>query len=395
MNVSMLMTIDDTARPGPEGRSDEGPEPRSTGAESGKSRGHPGFLHRLIYLFRPQSGATDRESLQDALAGDGAWDHTVTASERAMLNNILRLREVRVDDLMIPRAEVVAVDQKTTLGELLKLFEKSGHSRMPVYEETLDDPRGMVHIRDVVGAITRLAGEKKRRRRNGADPAPVGHNSGSEFDLSKVPLDKTIEELKLVRAVLFVPPSMLAADLMARMQTQRIQMALVIDEYGGTDGLVSLEDIVETVVGDIADEHDDEEVLFTEQDNGAIVAAARVYLEDLAGVLGQDFLEAARSEDDDVDTIGGLIFSLLGRIPVRGEVIPSFAGYEFEILDADPRRIRRVRILRAKRRAARSALGRDTPATESHAETADPAPEAETAASEVAAEAADPVKTVE
>ncbi|GAB4360458.1 MAG: hemolysin family protein [Oricola sp.] len=345
-----MTSIDsETSRP-ESGDSDT--DPRSPGADPGKTRGQPGFLQRLVFLFRPQSASTIRENLQDALAGHGEWDQTISPGERAMLNNILRLREVRVEDVMIPRAEIDAVDQKMTLGELLKLFEQSGHSRMPVYDETLDDPRGMVHIRDVVAAITRIASEKKRsRRRNGA--ATVGHNSAGELDLSRVQLDKTIEELKLAREVLFVPPSMLAADLMARMQTQRIQMALVIDEYGGTDGLVSLEDIVEMVVGDIEDEHDEDEALITEQENGTIIADARADLEDLASVLGADFLEAARSEDDDVDTIGGLIFSLLGRIPVRGEVIASFAGYEFEILEADPRRIKRVRIMRAKRRAVR------------------------------------------
>ncbi len=362
------MTRDDIEAARPESAGDGDTVPRSPGADPGKTRGHPGFLQRLVFLFRPQSAPTIRENLQDALAGHGEWDQTITPGERAMLHNILRLREVRVEDVMIPRAEVDAVDQKMTLGELLKLFEESGHSRMPVYDETLDDPRGMVHIRDVVAAITKLAAEKKRRRRNGT--AAVGHNSAADFDLSKVQLDKTIEELKLPREVLFVPPSMLAADLMARMQAQRIQMALVIDEYGGTDGLVSLEDIVEMVVGDIEDEHDEDEALFTEQENGTIIADARVELEELAKPLGEEFLEAARSEDDDVDTIGGLIFSLLGRIPVRGEVIASFAGYEFEVLEADPRRVKRVRIVRAKRRPPR----RDQPERDAAVPEAKPEP---------------------
>ncbi|WP_421854785.1 hemolysin family protein [Oricola sp.] len=344
---------------------DSDTEPRSPSADSGKSRGQPGFLQRLIYLFRPQSASSNmRESLQDALAADIGGDQTITPEERAMLHNILRLREVRVDDVMIPRAEVDAVDQKTTLGELLKLFESSGHSRMPVYDETLDDPRGMVHIRDVVAAITKIASEKRRPRRGNGTPPP-GHNSGNLLDLGKVDLGRTIAELKLARDVLFVPPSMLAADLMARMQAQRIQMALVIDEYGGTDGLVSLEDIVEMVVGDIEDEHDDEELLFEKSPNGTVVADARVYLEDLGETLGQEFVEAARLEDDDVDTIGGLIFSLLGRVPVRGEVIASFAGYEIEVTEADPRRIKRVKIVRAKRRPVRrEPVGREAPREE-------------------------------
>lgn len=345
------MTREDNASAAPIEQSGEDTDPRSLNGEVARSRVQPGFFQRLAYLFRPQSSATIRENLQDALAAD-AGDQTITPGERAMLHNILRLREIRVEDVMIPRADVDAVDQTTTLGELLKLFESSGHSRMPVYNETLDDPRGMVHIRDVVAAITRIASERKRaRRKNG--PAAAGHNSGAQFDLGKVDLDRSIGELKLARDVLFVPPSMLAADLMGRMQAQRIQMALVIDEYGGTDGLVSLEDIVEMVVGDIEDEHDEDEALFTENDDGTIIADARVELEDLAATLGNGFLEAARSEDDDVDTVGGLIFSLLGRIPVRGEIIASFAGYEIEVLEADPRRIKRVKISRPKRRAPR------------------------------------------
>ncbi|TCD16336.1 hemolysin family protein [Oricola cellulosilytica] len=345
------MTREDNAPATTKEQGGEDTDPRSLNGEVARSRVQPGFFQRLAYLFRPQSSATIRENLQDALAAD-AGDQTITPGERAMLHNILRLREVRVEDVMVPRADVDAVDQTTTLGELLKLFESSGHSRMPVYNETLDDPRGMVHIRDVVAAITRIASEKKRARRKNA-PAAAGHNSGAQFDLGKVDLDRSIGELKLARDVLFVPPSMLAADLMGRMQTQRIQMALVIDEYGGTDGLVSLEDIVEMVVGDIEDEHDDDEALFTENEDGAIIADARVELEDLAAALGNGFLEAARSEDDDVDTVGGLIFSLLGRIPVRGEIIASFAGYEIEVLEADPRRIKRVKISRPKRRAPR------------------------------------------
>ena len=177
--------------------------------------------------------------------------------ERAMLNNILRLREVRVEDVMVPRADIEAVEINTTLGDLMNLFEQSGHSRMPVYAETLDDPRGMVHIRDVVAHITRA-----RPRQEGAR-ARKPAAGGRRLDLANVDLAKTIGELSLIRTVLFVPPSMLASDLMARMQATRTQMALVIDEYGGTDGLVSLEDIVEMVVGDIEDEHDDDEPLIT------------------------------------------------------------------------------------------------------------------------------------
>lgn len=332
-------------------------------------RAPAGFWQRLLYLIRPQSGSV-RENLQDALAAHSASDETISPEERAMLHNILRLQELRVEDVMVPRAEIESVDLKTSLGELLTLFQTSGHSRMPVFSETLDDPRGMVHIRDVVSSIILTASKKTRRRKpaNGSKAKPKSDNGMTAaalaaIDLSRVDLTKTIEELKLTRDVLFVPPSMHASDLMGRMQTQRIQMALVIDEYGGTDGLVSLEDIVEVVVGDIEDEHDEVEDGIEEVSDGVFVMDARVELEDASEFLGNDFLKAAKLEDEDVDTIGGVIFSLLGRVPVRGEVIPSFAAHELEVLDADPRRIRKVKISRSRQLQRKRAPRRETNAT--------------------------------
>ncbi|MEM8540754.1 MAG: hemolysin family protein [Pseudomonadota bacterium] len=327
----------------------------------------PNFWQRLLYLIRPQSGSV-RENLQDALAAHSASDETISPEERAMLHNILRLQGMRVDDVMVPRAEIESVDLKTTLGELLTLFQTSGHSRMPVCSESLDDPRGMVHIRDVVSSIILTAAKKTRRRKapNGTKPKPkpkpengMSASALAAIDLSRVDLTKTIEELKLTRDVLFVPPSMHASDLMGRMQTQRIQMALVIDEYGGTDGLVSLEDIVEVVVGNIEDEHDEVEVGIEQASEGVFIMDARVELEDASEFLGNDFVKAVKLEDEDVDTIGGVIFSLLGRVPVRGEVIPSFAGHELEVLDADPRRIRRVKISRSRQLQRKRAQRRD------------------------------------
>ena len=203
--------------------------------------GGPSLFQRIAHFFRPRNGSSLREDLADALAESEADGASFSAGERAMLHNILRLREVRVEDVMVPRADIEAVDLSTTLGELLKLFEQSGHSRMPVYSETLDDPRGMVHIRDVLAHITKVARVKKGRATR---KAPVT----TALDLAQVDLARTIGDLDLIRPVLFVPPSMLASDLMGRMQTTRTQMALVIDEYGGTDGLASLEDIVEMVV---------------------------------------------------------------------------------------------------------------------------------------------------
>jgi CBS domain containing-hemolysin-like protein len=294
------------------------------------------LFERLAGLFRHRNGSSLREDLADALAEGDADGESFSPGERAMLNNILRLREVRVEDVMIPRADVEAVEISTTLGDLMGLFEKSGHSRMPVYAETLDDPRGMVHIRDVMSHVTRLTRLKKTRAgKSPGRPAPL--------ELSNVDLAKSIGELNLIRSVLFVPPSMLASDLMARMQAARTQMALVIDEYGGTDGLVSLEDIVEIIVGDIEDEHDDEEPLITQTGEGVFVVDAKAEIDDVAAKIGEEFKPGAHGEY--VDTIGGMIFNTLGRVPARGEVVQAIPGFEFHVLDADPRRVKRVRIV--------------------------------------------------
>jgi CBS domain containing-hemolysin-like protein len=243
------------------------------------------------------------------------------------------------------------------------LFEESGRSRMPVYCDTLDDPRGMIHIRDLLSYVAKQARNKRRApaKSTRAAPAPIveivaeniqkaPRSAKPNFDLARVDLQKTVAEAGIIRKILFVPPSMLASDLLRRMQVNRTQMALVIDEYGGTDGLASHEDIVEMVVGDIDDEHDDEEVMFKQVSEDMFIADARVELEEIAEAIGPDF--DISEQVDEVDTLGGLIFSALGRIPVRGEVVQALPGFEFHILDADPRRIKRVRITR-KRHAVR------------------------------------------
>jgi len=328
---------------------EEGPSPA---AASIAAADRPSFLERLATFFRQRNGGNLRDDLTDALAGTAADGETFSPAERAMLNNILRLREVRVEDVMVPRADIEAVEISTTLGQLMVVFEQSGHSRMPVYSETLDDPRGMIHIRDVVGHITRQARTKKRRasRKSAAveSPAPAPPAQDPALDLANVDLTRSIGDLNLIRTVLFVPPSMLASDLMARMQAARTQMALVIDEYGGTDGLVSLEDIVEMVVGDIEDEHDEEEPLITKTGEGNYVVDAKAEIDDVARMIGEDFTPGEHAEY--VDTIGGMIFNALGRVPSRGEVVQAIPGYEFHVLDADPRRVKRVRIVETKSR---------------------------------------------
>jgi CBS domain containing-hemolysin-like protein len=310
----------------------------------------PSLFQRVLGLFRQRNGTSLREEIADALAETASDAGAFSPGERAMLNNILRLREVRVEDVMVPRADIEAVEITTTLGDLLGLFEQSGHSRMPVYSETLDDPRGMVHIRDVLAHITKMARVKKGRATKKA-PAP------SVLDLARVDLACTMDDLGLIRPVLFVPPSMLASDLMGRMQATRTQMALVIDEYGGTDGLASLEDIVEMVVGDIEDEHDDDEPMITQAGDGVFIVDGKAEIDDVAKMIGGEF--AAGEHGESVDTIGGMIFNTLGRVPARGEVVQAIPGFEFHVLDADPRRVKRVRIVHSlkaerRRRAART-----------------------------------------
>lgn len=317
-----------------------GPAEDQQGEDNAESPGdvseQPGWLERMKAVLRGRNGSNLREDIADALSAPKYGDSHFSPEEKAMLHNILRLREIRVEDVMVPRADIEAAELSTTLGALLSLFDESGHSRMPVYRDTLDDPRGMIHIRDVLGHITRRA--KQRKRGTKAAKAPK-----AGFDLGNVDLARTIGELNLTRPVLFVPPSMLASDLMARMQADRIQMALVIDEYGGTDGLVSLEDLVEIVVGDIEDEHDDDELMITAAGNGVYLADARVEIDDVVEMIGKHF--DAGDHEEDADTIGGLIFSALGRVPTRGEVVKAIPGFEFHILDADPRRIKKVRIV--------------------------------------------------
>ncbi|MEQ8482056.1 MAG: hemolysin family protein [Hoeflea sp.] len=327
-----------------------------------------GLWQRLVRaLFPPSDRETIREDLTDALQSGGELHEAFSADERAMLHNILRLREVRVEDVMVPRADVEAVDQATTLGHLLEIFEESGRSRMPVYAEHLDDPRGMVHIRDLLAWITKQARAKRRSPSKNGNSATQKRTALNALDLSRVDLSKTLQESGITRKVLFVPASMLANDLMQRMQANRTQMALVIDEYGGTDGLVSLEDIVEMVVGDIADEHDDEEeTLISKTGDDIWIVDAKAELDDIAREIGPDF--DVREQSEDVDTIGGLIFSELGRVPARGEVVQALAGFEFHVTDADPRRVKRVRIVR-KRLGARRRTGRSETASKKSAST--------------------------
>ena len=277
----------------------------------------------------------------EVVLGQEDDDLTFSPEERSMLSNILSLREVRADDVMLPRADIDAVDVTITLGELIFQFEESRHSRMPVYREMLDDPIGMVHVKDLMAYMMDQA------EKNPNDDAKQRRNDVVDYDLSNINLRQTLEESEILRPVLFVPPSMPAFDIFARMQASRSQMAIVVDEYGGTDGLVSMEDVVEAIVGDIEDEHDDETgPLITKEADNRWSADARTPLEDVAQALGITL--DIDVDDDDVDTIGGLLFTELGRVPVRGEVVRALGKFDFEIIEADPRRIRKVHILASK-----------------------------------------------
>jgi CBS domain containing-hemolysin-like protein len=312
---------------------------RSSSSSEPTGRGLSHWLGQFLDKLGLRHGGSIREDITEALAQDGGGVTDLSPQERAMLSNVLSLRERRVADVMVPRADVIAVSSEATLGDLLALFRTAGHSRLPVYGESLDDPRGMIHIRDFLDFIAARA--KPGRKLRGEAEAPPGPSLGA------IDLSMTLAQAKILRPVLYVPPSMPAVDLLVRMQATRTHIALVIDEYGGTDGLISIEDLVEIVVGDIEDEHDEEETPgIARTADGSFIADARTSLEDATRELGVDLLAGEVAED--VDTLGGLIATLAGRVPARGEVIAHPLGLEFTVLDADPRRIKRLRIVAAQ-----------------------------------------------
>jgi CBS domain containing-hemolysin-like protein len=295
-----------------------GGEPQRTAPQQPTSGWLQGMVGALRTLVGGKAEAeTMRESLEGILADKSAPDTALDPSERRMLFNILAFGALRVDSVMVPRADIMAVEEQTSLDELVATFHEAQHSRLPVYRQTLDHPLGMVHIKDLISLAAPPTSDVKR-------PSSIKD---------------------IVREVLFVPGSMLATDLLVKMQATRIHLALVIDEYGGTDGLVSIEDLVEQIVGDIEDEHDtDEAATLIQRKDGGYDASARAPLEDVEEALG---LKLANPEEaSEIDTLAGLVFQLVGRVPQRGEVIRHPAGVEFEVVEADPRRLRKLRIHR-------------------------------------------------
>lgn len=295
-----------------------------------------------------------RELIEEVLEKEESQDPSFSPQERLMLGNLLRFGALRVEDVMVPRADIIAIESGASLGELLRKFQKAGHSRIPVYHGTLDDPRGMVHIKDLMALIISQAtsGAAAQPEGSGAAEAENDEQPDAPMKFEQVDLSQPVSKAEIQREVLFVPPSMSGLDLLLRMQTTHIHLALVVDEYGGTDGLVSIEDLVEEIVGEIEDEHDQNGApLITEDGTTNLIADARTPIEELEEKLGASLLSPEREED--ADTLGGLVFTLAGRVPVRGELVRHESGIEFEVLDADARRIKKLKVHRKSLKSGR------------------------------------------
>jgi magnesium and cobalt transporter len=292
-------------------------EPRDSGAIPSTP-----LLRRIragLQKFRRRKAAEDsiRDVIEELIEEGKAEAQTINTDERLLLQNILRLRDVTAYDVMVPRADIVAVEISTPFSELMQRMSLEAHSRMPVYRETLDDVVGIVHIKDVIGYFTKP----------------------EEFDLATI-----------TRKALFVSPSMRVLDLLLEMRLARLHMAMVVDEYGGIDGLVTIEDLIESIVGDIQDEHDVEQPPgMIDRPDGSMLADARTEMADFEAKVGSVLTEEERAQD--IDTLGGLVVYLAGRMPSRGEVIRHPSGTEFEVIDSDPRRVKRLRIRNLPRAA--------------------------------------------
>lgn len=279
----------------------DGSSNAAQGARS-EANSKPGLIGRVLKALRGTSDkSTGPTSVETAPQGE--------SGSRSLAN----LTRLRVEDVMIPKVEVVAASMDTDEAQLLELFRQSGLTRLPIYVDTMDTPMGLVHLKDFA--------------------LKHGFNGGQDaFDLKA-----------MVRPLLYAPPSMPIGVLLQKMQTDRTHMALVIDEYGGVDGLVTIEDLIEPVIGEIEDEHDvEEDVFWIEEAPGRYLAQARAPIDEFEAELGQKLI--LEDEEEEIDTLGGLIVRLAGRVPARGEVVKHPDGLDFEVVDADPRRIKRLRV---------------------------------------------------
>jgi len=269
-----------------------------------------GFRNWLRQLRGERPAESDLHASLEELIEEHEEEEPIDPQERAILVNILKLHELTATDIMVPRVDIVAVAAETPFEDIVKAMVEDGHSRLPVYRETLDDVIGMVHVKDLM---------------------PYAVDS------------KPVEIAKLVRKVLFVAPSMPILDLLLQMRLTRIHLALVVDEFGGVDGLVTIEDVIEEIVGEIADEHDPADApQLIDRPDGTVIAEARTPIALLEERIGKKLLPPESEED--VTSLGGLVGTLAGRVPVRGDVFRHPAGFEIEVLDADPRRVKRVRL---------------------------------------------------
>jgi CBS domain containing-hemolysin-like protein len=287
---------------------------------------------KAMFAFRTVSLRDDIEvALESEAAGETA---DFSPSERTILQNVLQLGEKHVEDVMVPRADIEAIDIDCTLGDMIARFRQAGHSRIPVYADNIDNITGFIHVKDALRRITDVVTDPSKE-------VPV--------KLVSTALKHKLGKLDLVRTVLFVPPLMPVGDLLQQMQAKRVHMAIVIDEYGGTDGVVTIEDLLEAVVGEIDDEHDEVDgPLIRKINSNIFIASARAELGEVEGVIGPDFDPGEHG--DDVDTIGGLVFALAGHVPVKGEIIGGLKNFEFEVMQADSRQLRRIKIKRLKQR---------------------------------------------
>jgi CBS domain containing-hemolysin-like protein len=263
-----------------------------------------------LKLLRRRNGDTVREELEELIEEREEDEEPIDPHERTLIGNILKLHELVAADVMVQRVDIVGVEIDTPFEDVVRLFVDQGHSRFPVYRETLDDVVGMVHVKDVLPYV--------------ADRRPV-------------------RLAKIIRKVLFVPPSMPVLDLLLQMRLSRVHMAMVVDEFGGIDGLVTIEDLIEEIVGEIEDEHDDAYApKLIDRADGSAIADARTRIEDFEARAG--FKVLPPESEEEVETLGGLVFTLAGRVPQRGEIIEHPSGLSFEVLDADPRRVKRLRV---------------------------------------------------
>ncbi|CAN7468968.1 hemolysin family protein [Phenylobacterium sp. LjRoot225] len=296
------------------------PEPSSSADPRPKGRG----VLAIFNIFRKRQGESESHPEEHETLATGE-----------LVSHAREFQELRVYDVMTPRADIVAIEQDLGFADVVARFVEAEHSRMPVYKDTLDEPVGLVHVKDVFKLLARKTG------------GPAAN-------------DQILQDgRRILRKLLFVPGSMRASELLGLMRARRTHMALVIDEFGGTDGLVTLEDLLECLVGDIADEHDEEDdqgFAPIAEDAMGWIADGRVPLEDLEAAMGAGVDLAPPDLDEEIDTVAGLVNALAGRVPQRGEEIDHPGGFAIEVLAADPRRVRRVRVRRPVERAAASSV---------------------------------------